>query len=184
MTLSHPVRGPETSSSGDAYPVSLWKQRPWSDIFYFPVRRVELGVESNESFGEEEEEAAAPRGKSFSALTNRTCHLRRRRPEAESQHQHIFMRYDGVGKGPLTEPNGTGEAIGRRAKGDAKSRFGRRNWGRVSLPFRRRLHRLHQALPMSSSSSLATDVFIEFRRRHLHRALMFCFWFLNVLLCD
>ncbi|CAN7028279.1 unnamed protein product [Brassica oleracea var. botrytis] len=33
MTLSHPFRGLETSSSGDAYPVSLWRQRPRSDIF-------------------------------------------------------------------------------------------------------------------------------------------------------
>ncbi|KAF2575666.1 hypothetical protein F2Q70_00002253 [Brassica cretica] len=98
MTLSHPIRGLETSSSGDAYPVSLWRQRPRSDIFILQSgeKSQESGVGSNESFGEEEEEAAAqsleaPRRESFSASTNRTCHLRRRRPKAESQHQQIFM---------------------------------------------------------------------------------------------
>ncbi|CAN6995842.1 unnamed protein product, partial [Brassica rapa subsp. trilocularis] len=55
MTLSHPVRGPETSSSGDMYPVSLWRQRPKATfIFQYGGR-----VRSNKSFGEEEDEAAA-----------------------------------------------------------------------------------------------------------------------------
>ncbi|CAF1735575.1 unnamed protein product [Brassica napus] len=44
MTLSHPVRSPETSSSGDAYPVSLSRQRLRSDIFIF-----QSGEKSQES---------------------------------------------------------------------------------------------------------------------------------------
>ncbi|KAL0666579.1 hypothetical protein Bca4012_029283 [Brassica carinata] len=37
--------------------------------------------------------------------------------------------YDGVGKSPLTAPNDTGEAIGRKAKEDVKLGLGEKNVG-------------------------------------------------------
>ncbi|WZZ22790.1 hypothetical protein YC2023_124177 [Brassica napus] len=133
MTPSHPVRSPETSSSGEAYP------RPRSDIlFSIPAKR----VGSNENFGEKEEEAAAqsleaPRRilLSFdeSNMSSAKTTTRSRVTTPTDLHAGDGFGYDGVGKGPLTVPNGTGEAIWRKAKGDAKSRLGRRNWGRVSL---------------------------------------------------
>ena len=120
-------------------PGSLWRQRPRSDIlFSIPAKR----VGSNENFGEKEEEAAAqsleaPRRilLSFdeSNMSSAKTTTRSRVTTPTDLHAGDGFGYDGVGKGPLTVPNGTGEAIWRKAKGDAKSRLGRRNWGRVSL---------------------------------------------------
>ncbi|KAL0644909.1 hypothetical protein Bca4012_043199 [Brassica carinata] len=91
------------------------------------IRREESGVGSNESFGEEEEEAAAqslkaPRRESFSASTNRTCHLRRRRPEAESQHQQIFMPEMDL---DMTGRQGPSHSAERHRRGDQEKGKGR-----------------------------------------------------------